>query len=83
MTGPATDKHLDELSKRVDFGFDQTSQRLGRVEDDVRSLRTEMNARFDKVDDEFTAVRRFSPVSTIAVPTRTSPRAGASGVARP
>jgi tetrahydromethanopterin S-methyltransferase subunit G len=64
MTEPATDKHLDELSKRVDFGFDQTGQRLGRVEDDVRALRTEMNARFDKVDGkfekvdgEFTAVR--------------------------
>jgi hypothetical protein len=64
MTVPATDKHLDELSKRVDFGFDQTSQRLGRVEDDLRALRTETKAGFDrvhddfgKVNDEFVAVR--------------------------
>jgi hypothetical protein len=59
MTEPATDKHLDELSKRVDFGLDQTGQRLGRVEDDLRALRTETQAGFDRVHgDEFTVVRR-------------------------
>jgi hypothetical protein len=52
MTEPATDRHLDELSKRVDFGFDQTSQRLGRVEDDLRALRTETKAGFDRVHDD-------------------------------
>lgn len=53
MTEPGTEKHLVELSKRVDFGFEQTSQRLGRVEDDLRSLRSEVNGRFDKTDDRF------------------------------
>lgn len=64
MTEPGTEKRIDELSKRVDFGFEQTNQRLGRVEDDVRALRTEMRAGFDqgngefgKVGGEFTAVR--------------------------
>ena len=37
MTEPGTDKQLDELSKRVDFGFAQTNQRLVRVEDDLRA----------------------------------------------
>jgi hypothetical protein len=71
MTADGTEKRVDELSKRVDFGFEQTSQRLARVEDDVRALRVEMKAGFDqihgefgtvhdgfgKVDGEFTAVR--------------------------
>jgi tetrahydromethanopterin S-methyltransferase subunit G len=50
MTVPGAEKQIDELSKRVDFGFGQTTQRLGRVEDDVRELRTEMNAGFRQVD---------------------------------
>jgi tetrahydromethanopterin S-methyltransferase subunit G len=57
MTVPGAEKQIDELSKRVDFGFEQTNQRLGRVEDDVRELRTEMNAGFRHVDDQFTVIR--------------------------
>jgi tetrahydromethanopterin S-methyltransferase subunit G len=60
MTVPGAEKQIDELSKRVDFGFaeqskcidfgfDQTNQRLGRVEDDVRQLRAEMKAGFDGI----------------------------------
>lgn len=57
MTVPSTEKQIDELSKRFDFGFEQTNRRLGRVEDDVRELRTEMNAGFRHVDDQFTLNR--------------------------
>lgn len=53
MTAPGTDSAIDELSKRVDFGFEQTNERLGRVEDDVRELRADMNKGFDKVDARF------------------------------
>ncbi|MGH2990249.1 MAG: hypothetical protein ACRDVF_18435 [Microbacterium sp.] len=35
-----TDERLDDLSRRVDGGFN-------RVDQDIRELRSEMNARFD------------------------------------
>jgi hypothetical protein len=35
-----TDERLDDLSARVDHGFD-------RVDGEIRDLRSEMNARFD------------------------------------
>ena len=57
MTESGTEKRVHELSKRVDFGFEQTNQRLGRVEVDLRELRSDMKAGFEKVDGEFTAVR--------------------------
>jgi DNA anti-recombination protein RmuC len=68
MTVPTTEKQIDELSKRVDFGFaeqskridfgfEQTNQRLGRVEDDVRELRAEINVGSRHVDDQFTVNR--------------------------
>jgi hypothetical protein len=53
MARTGTEQRLDELSRRVDFGFEQTNQRLGLVEEDVRALRTEMNHRFETVDARF------------------------------
>jgi hypothetical protein len=50
MTETGTEKRVDELSKRVDFGFKQMNQRIGRVEDDVRELRAETKAGFDTVN---------------------------------
>ena len=83
MTEPATDKHLDELSKRVDFGFDQTSQRLGRVENDVRALRTEMKAGFDKVDEKFDRVHgEFGRVNDEFTAVRGEMKAGFDGLQR-
>jgi hypothetical protein len=38
-----TDERLDDLSRRVDDGFN-------RVDEDLRQLRTEMNGRFDGVE---------------------------------
>ena len=46
-----TDERLDDLNKKVDEGF-------ARVESDVRGLRTEMDARFDKVDARFESLNR-------------------------
>jgi hypothetical protein len=57
MTETGTEKRVDELSRRVDFGFEQANRRIGRVEDDLRELRSDMKAGFEKVDGEFIAVR--------------------------
>ena len=35
---------------RIEGSFDQIERRLGTLEQDVRGLRSEMNARFDRVD---------------------------------
>ena len=43
-----TDERLDDLSKSVD-----------RVDNDLRQLRTEMNARFDGVNARFDALHRL------------------------
>jgi hypothetical protein len=62
MTVPGAEKQIDELSKRVDFGFEQTNQRLGRVEDDLRELRAEMNVGFHHGDDQFSLNRTETKV---------------------
>jgi argininosuccinate lyase len=42
---------VDELGRRMDNGFN-------RVDADVRALRVEMNARFERVDERFDALQR-------------------------
>jgi hypothetical protein len=82
MADPTTDKRIDELSKRLDFGFEQTNERLGRVEDDLRDLRSEMNVRFDKVDAKFDKVdARFGKVDDEFKAVRSETKAGFDGVA--
>jgi len=44
-----TDGRLDDLSHRVDRGFE-------RVDADIRDLRMEMSARFERVDERFDRV---------------------------
>ena len=46
-----TDERLDDLSNRVDRGFDRTDR-------DIRDLRAEMDARFVAVDARFDAMQR-------------------------
>jgi hypothetical protein len=46
-----TDERLDELSRRVDDGFN-------RVDADLRQFRTEVGARFDAVERRFDALQR-------------------------
>lgn len=43
-----TDERLDDLSKKVDDGF-------ARLDADIRTLRSEMNARFDAMNDSINA----------------------------
>jgi hypothetical protein len=49
MRSTWTDERLDDLTARMDKGFD-------RVDTDVRELRAEMNARFERVDSRFERV---------------------------
>ena len=46
-----TDGRLDDLSRRMDRGFD-------RVDTDLREIRSEMNLRFTAVDGRFDAMQR-------------------------
>jgi hypothetical protein len=50
VRGAWTDERLDDLSARVDRGFD-------RVSGDVRDLRAEMDVRFDRVNGELGDLR--------------------------
>lgn len=44
-----TDERLDDLNARVSEGFQRLDGRIDRVEEEIRELRTEMNARFDSM----------------------------------
>jgi chromosome segregation ATPase len=71
MTETGTERRVDELSKRVDRGFEEVDRRFERSEkrvdrgfeevdhrfDRVEADLREMRGRFEKVDDEFTSVR--------------------------
>jgi len=46
-----TDERLDDLSKRVDQGFE-------RVDADIRALRSEVRTGFDRVDARFDSLQR-------------------------
>jgi hypothetical protein len=46
-----TDERLDDLQQSMGLGF-------RRVDSDIRDLRSEMNARFDRVDARFDALQR-------------------------
>ncbi len=51
-----TDGRMDDLSQRVDQGFDQLRAEMNRgferVDTDIRDLRAEMNRGFERVDEE-------------------------------
>ncbi len=48
-----TDERLDDLSKRVDQGFD-------RVDRDIRDLRAETSSRFDRLETRFDSMQRMT-----------------------
>jgi hypothetical protein len=52
-----TDERLDDLNAKVDQGFAETKAEMRegftRVDADIRELRGEMSARFEKVDERF------------------------------
>jgi len=46
-----TDERLDDMNRRMEGGFN-------RVDADIRSLRAEMNARFERVESRIDEVNR-------------------------
>jgi hypothetical protein len=44
VTETATDRRVDELSKCLDRRFVDLDRRFGRIEDDIRELRSELRA---------------------------------------
>jgi hypothetical protein len=47
-----TDERIDDLSRRVDTGFD-------RVDKDMRDLRTDMNSGFAEVRSEISSLKQM------------------------
>ena len=46
----STPSSIEERIAHLEGSYEQIERRLGTLEQDVRSLRTEMNARFDRLD---------------------------------
>lgn len=42
-------RQVDERFRQIDKRFEQVDRRFERVEDEIKDLRTEMNARFDSM----------------------------------
>lgn len=53
-----TDERLDDLTKRMDKGFDEVKGEIRDVKGEVRALRTEMNTKFAVVDARFDSMQR-------------------------
>jgi hypothetical protein len=57
-----TDERLDDFAAHSDRRFDAVEKRMsegfGRVDKDIRELRVEMDARFDRLDARFDAFQR-------------------------
>lgn len=63
-----TDERLDDLNKKVDVGFADTKAEMragfARVDGEIKELRSEMNARFNKVDERFDLINeRFEALN--------------------
>ena len=63
-----TDERLDDLNKKVEDGFAETKAEMregfARVDGDMKDLRREMDARFDKVDKRFDKIdERFEALN--------------------
>jgi hypothetical protein len=60
-----TDERMDDFAANVDRRFDEVDRRFGevdrrfdRVEEDMRTLRSEMNGRFERVEERLDDVNR-------------------------
>jgi hypothetical protein len=50
-----TDERLDDLNKKVDYGFNRLDGDIRELRTEFRELRNEMNARFDAMNRNFIA----------------------------
>ena len=62
MTETGTEKRVDELSKRVDFGFDQLSKRMDLGFEQVTLRFGEANQRFERVETDLRELRSETQV---------------------
>ncbi len=65
MERSRSEERIDELSLRVDRGFEVIDRRFERLEAEIREFRADTTRRFEKIDErleqvneEFVAVRR-------------------------
>ena len=56
----AVDERAKGIHDRIDRFEHETSNRLGRLEDDVREIRSEMNRRFEAMEQKFE--QRFASI---------------------
>lgn len=74
MTETGTEKRVDELSKRVDFGFDQLSKRMDFASEQVDRRFEQIDQRFDRF--EASVDRRFDRVEDDARELRSEMKSG-------
>jgi tetrahydromethanopterin S-methyltransferase subunit G len=51
-------RHVDQRFERVDKRFEQIDQRFDRAEGEVREIRREMKAGFDRIDGRLDSLQR-------------------------
>ncbi len=55
-----TDERLDDLSYRVDRGFDRVDLDIRDLRSDMRGLRDEMDKRFTRLEAKFDSMQRLT-----------------------
>jgi hypothetical protein len=62
-----TDERLDDLSARMDKGFDEVKGEVSEVKAEVHELRKEMNSRFISMDARFDALQRTMVLGVVGM----------------
>ena len=62
-----TDERLDDFAAHTDRRFDTLEHRIDRVDTDIRELRGEMNARFERVDARLDSIQRTMVHAAVAL----------------
>lgn len=55
-----TDERLDDLSHRMDRGFDRVDRDIRDLRGDMRGLRDEMDKRFTRLEAKFDSMQRLT-----------------------
>ncbi len=62
-----TDERLDDLTARMDKGFDEVKGEIREVKGEVGELRKEMNSRFNSIDARFDALQRTMVLGVVSM----------------
>jgi chromosome segregation ATPase len=57
-----TSSSIEQRIARLEGSFEQIERRLGTLEQDLRSLRAEINARFDRLESRIDRLLHLQPV---------------------